>query len=466
MPHTERRPPLWPALLLIPACAWLPSAQQVKEEALETPQALTIQKDAEVLNEADAAQYLDALLSPLDNTRAMREHLRLEQEISGFPLVAGNHARLLIDGPETYQAMFSAIGQARHHVHLNAYIFSDDGIGERLAKLLKDKAADGVSVRVIHDAFGALSTPDRFFEDMAEAGIEVARFNPIDPVEDLRIWRLNHREHAKLLVVDGTTAFTGGINISSVYVTRSGRYSSFTNPEDIVATHGWRDTHVQVRGPIVPYLQTRFMETWEKLTGKQIPDRDEYLHSIPSQGRVAMRVLDSPADNAELEAYTLYLSAITHARKRLWLTQSYFSPNREIIDALAAAARRGVDVRILLPGVTDQGLVYHASRSKYGSLLKAGVRLWEFEDRVLHAKTAVMDGIWSTIGSANMDIRSFIHNNELNVSLVNAEFTARLEARFEKDLLESTEVTLENWASRPFSDRLKELGSRLLDYWL
>lgn len=454
------------SICLQSACAWLPNAKQVKTEARKNPVEWLIQKNGDVLNATEAESYLREILSPLGDTTAMLEHMQLEQLISGLPLVTGNRAKLLIDGPATYAAMFAAIRKSQHHVHLNAYIFSDEGVGQELAELLIEKSSQGIKVRIIHDAIGALDTPDAFFENLKDKGIEVVRFNPIDPVEDLRIWRINHREHAKLLVVDGRTAFTGGVNISSVYTPAPSRFSSYRGAQDAVHTRAWRDTHLQLNGPVVPYLQSRFLDTWQTLTGEAIADRDSYMHSIGSQGSVAVRVLDSPADNQELEAYTLYLSAIVHAQKRLWITQSYFSPNAEILDALEAAAARGVDVRILLPGVTDQDLVYLASRSKYGRLLKAGVRLWEFQDRVLHAKTAVVDSLWATIGSANLDIRSFIHNNELNVSLLNSEFAAQLEQQFETDLRNAAEVTLAQWHSRSFMDRLKETGARLLDYWL
>ena len=458
------------ATLVLGACAWLPDAQQVEQKAqAEFPDWL-IQEDGQLLAPEDARRRLRQLLQSLSDPQPMLRHLVNEQHVAGTPLVTGNSVRLLIDGAQTYPRMLKALQAAEQHIHLNSYIFSEKGIGGQMAEIMMDRARKGLDVRLIHDAIGALDTPDDFFQRLADAGVQVLRFNPVDPVEDLRIWRLNHREHAKLLTVDGTLAFTGGINISSVYSADSGAGSSYRplsrRRARSVADQSWRDTHLEIAGPVVPYLQQRFLNTVQTITGKPVDDTAAYLKAIKPTGSVALRMLDSQADDDRLPAYSLYLSAAEAARQRLWITQAYFSPNDELIDALMRAAERGVDVRILLPGVTDQALLYHASRASYGRLLKAGVQLWEYQDRVLHAKTAVMDGVWSTIGSANLDVRSFIHNNELNVTLLDAGFAAQMERQFELDVESARAVSLDEWRARPLSDRLKEAGARLINYWL
>ncbi len=457
---------VWVATLS--ACAWLPSQREVKTLQYELTDELTVVDGERLVSGAEADALLQRALGTPAKVAAVNGLLRMEEVISGNPLVLGNSLELLIDGPETYAAMFESISAAKSHIHLQIYIFTDDPIGEELAALLQEKAAKGIEVRLIYDAIGGLFVDEVFYQKLADAGVQVAKFNPVDPLEDPRLWRINHRDHSKLLVVDGRVAFTGGLNISGVYERRSSRISSLPAPTKMVEEHGWRDTHVQVSGPAVTYMQHRFIEAWRRLTGE---DLESDLGLYPKQASqkwpgAMLRLQSSDGADSDYEIYEMYLAAIHAAQKNLWITQAYFAPNDTVLSAIKRAAKRGVDVRIILPGLLDQGLVYHSSRSRYEALLEAGVRLYEFEDRVLHAKTIVMDGQWATVGSANFDFRSFIHNNELNLSVLDTEFADTLQKQFLLDIAHSQEVELTAWRARPLSDKLKEQAARLLDYWL
>ena len=215
-------------------------------------------------------------------------------------------------------------------------------------------------------------------------------------------------------------------------------------------------------------MQHRFVEVWQELTDDDL-ESDLTLYPLQKAQRwpgAMIRLQSSDGADDDYEIYEMYLAAINAAQKKLWITQAYFAPNNMALRAIKQAARRGVDVRIILPGVLDQGLVYNSSRSRYETLLEAGVRLYEYKDRVLHAKTIVMDGQWATVGSANFDFRSFIHNTELNISVLDADFAQSLEMQFREDISNSNELELAAWRQRPLLDKLKEQSAKLLDYWL
>ena len=381
------------------------------------------------------------------------------QSATGAPLIAGNRAHLLLDGPQTYAAMFAAVREAKHHVNVETYLFEDDEVGRQFADLLMQKRREGVTVRLIYDAVGSIASDDKFFEKLTAQGIEVAEFRPLEPVT---IWRVNNRDHRKLVVVDGRVAFTGGINISDTYSSGS---ASRPGPAKGKET-GWRDTNVEVRGPVVKSLQSIFMETWRRL-GKQAQPSPDLFPDIDKVGEHLLQVVASDGgDSNEFRIYDAYLTAIREARERIWITQAYFAPNRELRRALADAVARGVDVRIIVPGFTDSGLIFHASRATYEELLQANVKLFEYTEALLHSKTAVIDGVWSTVGSCNIDPRSFAHNNELNVAVVGREFAHEMEAMFRRDLKQTRPIDAAGWAKRPMSHKVKEFFSSLFSYWL
>jgi cardiolipin synthase len=382
------------------------------------------------------------------------------QAATRAPLVAGNQARLLVDGPPTYRAVRDAVEQARHSIHVEAYIFDDDELGTRFADLLAGRARSGVRVRVIYDAFGSRASDDRFFAALEAQGVEVEAFDAL-ALGDLT--EVDTRDHRKLVIVDGWIGFTGGINISSTYASGS---SPAPGPERGVR-EGWRDTQIEIRGPAVRSLQAFFLDTWARL-GRTVDPNEPGLFPPPEpRGPDLVQVVASEGgDDHEFRIYHAYLAAIRGASSRVWITQAYFAPNRELRDALVAAAGRGVDVRVILPGFTDSRLIWFASRSTYAGLLEGGVALYEFDGALLHAKTALVDGVWSTVGSFNLDARSLAHNNELNVALASRAFGREMEALFHRDLSRAQRIDAAAWRERPVVQRGLEWASSWLLRWL
>lgn len=388
----------------------------------------------------------------------------LEEQATGVPLIAGNKVTLLFDGPATMREMMAAARAATSSINLETYIFDADEIGNQFADLLIEKQRQGVAVNIMVDAVGALATPAAFFDRMRGAGIRLLIFNPVNPAKARGKWELNNRNHRKLMVVDGKVAFTGGINISSTYA-NSSLFRSRKKPDQVDSDKvGWRDTHVKIEGPAVAPLQWSFLDLWVKQDGGELPQAT-YFPTLSPVGDKIIRVLASDPDH-ESDIYKALVVAITEAKTSIHITSAYFVPDQQIVDALIAAAKRGVDVRLVLPGVSDHGLIRYAGQAFYDQLLSGGVRIFELQIAVLHAKTAVIDGGWSTIGSANIDRRSFIHNYELNVVVVDPAFGASMESAFNEDLRDSKEVTLERWRHRPWSDRIKEWMARLGEYWI
>lgn len=377
--------------------------------------------------------------------------------------MVGNAVRLFSDGPSTYTAMFQAIERARDHINLETYIFEDDTVGRRLAELLIQKEKEGVQVNIIYDSFGSLETSDAFFERLRDGGLKVVEFNPVNPLDVKRRWMVNQRDHRKILVVDGTIAFTGGVNISRVYSRSPFRSSRPKSPE--AAKTLWRDTHVQIEGPVVAEFQRTFLKAWTQQKGPPLPEQ-QYFPPLKPAGKLIVRAINSsPADDMAT-IYRVFVSAISHAEQSIHLTVAYFAPDGQMLKALTDAAARGVDVTLLLPGVTDSGLVVRAGQSHYKRLLQAGVKLYELQGALLHSKTAVIDGVWSTVGSANLDWRSFLHNEEVNAVILGDEFAAQMGALFQQDLAASRRITLKEWETRPFIHRVKETIGRILEYWL
>lgn len=423
------------------------------------------------LSPEQSKAVLAKLAARAPETAIFDRHLAIEEALAGSPLTVGNQVTLLQDGPATYGAMFAAIEAARDHIHLETYILDDDEVGRRFADALIARQTKGVQVSVIHDSVGTLKTPKEFFKRMTDAGIRVLEFNPVNPTQARKGWELNQRDHRKLLIVDGKVAFLGGINISSVYssgsFSRSGGGSSGSGGGAAPGKDGkaWRDTHVRLQGPVVAEYQRLFLGTWKKQKGPPLPDRN-YFPPLQSVGNEVVRAIGSSPDDPYALIYATFLSAIGAAETSVHITMAYFAPDPQFLDALKAAARRGVDVTLILPSQTDSWLIFHAGRRFYTPLLKAGVKIYERKGVILHSKTAVIDGVWATVGSTNLDWRSFLHNDELNAVVLGADFSRQMEAMFAKDLEASQPVTLKQWKQRPLDDRMKETFSAIWQYWL
>lgn len=393
----------------------------------------------------------------------LEQWMRIEQKIAGRALHGGNRTRLLIDGPSTFQAMFKAMRQARHHIHLETFIFGDAGVSEELAEILSERHRAGVEVRMVIDGYGALESDERILEPLRELGIELFIYHPVSPLDLWRFWRINTRHHRKILIVDGRIGFLGGINISEVYASSSSAGQGISTD---AAREGWRDSHLQVEGPIVAELQALFVAFWTRLNESAPLGGPGYFPELPEEGRALIRLTSSMVEDEAYEIYRTYMAAFASARRSIWITQGYFSPNRDFLEALKTASRRGVDVRLLLPGLTDSWVTISSSQAHYEELLEAGVRIFERRDVLQHAKTAVIDGIWSTVGSSNLDHRSFLHANEANLVIWGQEFAGQMENLFLSDQEKNQEITLTQWRQRPFRRILQEKFAALFDYWL
>jgi cardiolipin synthase A/B len=414
------------------------------------------------LSATQSKAILDRLKGSGAVTNILDRHLALEEAITGSPLNAGNKVQLLLDGPATYLAMLSAIAGAQDHVNMETYIMDDDDIGRNFAKVLMDKQMQGVQINLIRDSVGTFSTPPEFFQALTEKGIKVIEFNPINPLVTRNEWSPNRRDHRKLLIIDGSKAFLGGINISSVY--SGGSFGKgVRNRKD--GTLAWRDTDLQLEGPVVAELQKLFLATWEKQKAGLLPERN-YFPPVQRAGQTLVRAIGSTPDEPYSQIYATLLSAIGNAETSVYLTNAYFAPDPQLLAALTAAVARGVDVKLILPSQTDSWLVFHAGRGYYTQLLKAGIKIFQLRGAILHSKTALIDGVWATVGSTNLDWRSFLHNQELDAVVLGAEFGGQVQAMFNRDLAASDEVLLAQWQRRTLDLRFKELFARIWEYWL
>ena len=420
--------------------------------------------DGKLLSTSQSKAIIDRLTAGGKQTTVLDRHLAVEEAIAGNPLTAGNAAILLEDGPATYAAMLAAIRSARDHINMETYIIEADEVGEKFAAALIDKQRQGVQVNFIYDSVGAISTPKEYFKRLKDAGIKVLEFNPVNPVNAKAGWEVNQRDHRKILIVDGQTAFLGGINISGVYSTGSASAGSSIGSGK-AKDRPWRDTDLQLSGPVVADLQKMFIETWKAQKGEPLAQRN-YFPKIAPKGKEVVRAIASAPDEPFSPIYATFLSAINSAESEILLTNAYFVPDPQLMDALIDAVARGVDVKMVLPSATDSWLVFHAGRAHYERLLRGGLKLYERKDVLLHSKTALIDGVWSTIGSTNLDWRSFLHNQEVNAVIIGQEFGDRMRASFERDLAASKQITLEEWERRPIDVRVKEMFGRMWEYWL
>ncbi len=444
--------------LLAFACAWQGPPKSDLEHQPATP--VVVLATTGQVSPAQAEDAIDEAVATAASRRRAEQLVTAIQAQTGVPLIRGNHTRLLIDGPQTYQAILAAVEKAHDHIHIETYIFASDEVGQRFADALRRKHQEGVAVRIIYDAVGSVATRRGFFAELAAQGIEVAEFHPLKPSS---LYKINNRDHRKLVVIDGTVAFTGGINISSTYAKSS---TSNPGPEAGVKS-GWRDTQLEIRGPAVKQLQELFVQTWTRL-GKPLDSETRGLYpQLDEVGEDLVQVVPSEGgDQREFRIYTAYLAAIRNATRKIWIQQAYFAPNPELRQELILAAKRGVDIRIIVPGFTDSRPVYYASRATYGELLESGISLYEHNEALLHAKTAVVDGVWSTVGSCNIDPRSFVHNNELNAAVVSADLGRDMERVFQQDLENSQRIDPKAWSERPAGERVLEFMSGLFSYWL
>ncbi len=369
-------------------------------------------------------------------------------------VLAGHRVDLLVDGVEAFPAMLRAIEDARRFVSVETYIFQPDRIGSRFRDVLAEAARRGVEVRVVYDSIGSFETNAAFWEPLSDAGAELVEFHPVSGW--MRGWphTLNRRNHRKLLVVDGEEGFCGGINI---------------HDEELPVSDGgagWRDIHVRIRGPALRDLHRMFLDSFRYGGGTPPRDVNPLLPRSEPAGDLHVRVIGTNALKQRWEIYRSYVHAIKRARRFIYLWNPYFIPERGVRRALRNACRRGVDVRVIVPARSDVMPVQFASRRLYGSLMRSGVRIFEWRQHVMHAKCCVIDAEWSTVGSFNIDHRSVFHNRELNAVIFGQAFGQRMLAMFRRDLESCAEVDPDTWRFRPLLDQVLERFFYLFRYWL
>jgi cardiolipin synthase A/B len=367
--------------------------------------------------------------------------LQTMHALTGAALSDGNRVDLLRNGARIFPSMLSAIKAARKTINLEFYIYWDGEIGRTFAEALAERARAGVRVRVILDAVGSATMSQSLIDFLARNGIDLEWYHPL---RWYTLSRANHRTHRKLLVVDGQVGFSGGVGIADEWL------------GDADAKNHWRDTVARVEGPVVTQMQFAFMDNWVKSRGELLTGLDYFPQLEPRGNRTAQVIKSSPSEGSST-VKLLYIISIVSARKSIYISNAYFVPDRDTVRALEGAVRRGVDVRVIVPGeYTDVPIVRHASRLMYDQLLRRGIRIFEYQPTMMHAKTMVVDGIWSTIGSSNFDDRSFRLNDEVNVNVYDEGIASQMEAMFMEDLGHSCEVNLKRWFRRSWFEKVKE----------
>lgn len=445
-------------LCLFAGCASVPDTQFLKRRY--TSAAVKFESAWGPLSAKQSAALMDSLKRRSGSLDLLDRQIQLEQVIVGEALVLGNRVTLLQDGPATYRAMFEAIEHAKETINVESYIIGNDEIGRKFADALLAKQAAGVQVNVIYDGIGAFSTPKSFFDRLRRGGVRVVEFNPFSLRSLRAVLSVNHRDHRKLMIIDGQTAFLGGINIDSVYSSGSTSAPKHRMTKRAILRGGWRDTDIEVEGPVVAQFQKLFLQTWQTQHGPPLAERI-YFPQVPPKGNAIVRAIGSTPDDAYNAIYLTFVAAITNAQKQIYITNAYFVPDPQLVRALLDAVKRGVDVRIILPSTSDSRSAAYAARSHYAELLEGGVRIYERRWALLHAKTAVVDGVWSCVGSSNLDWRSAVDNDEINAVILGPDFANQMLAAYRLDEAESDEVHLSTWKTRRPAERIKEWFFRL-----
>jgi len=446
--------------LLLADCASVPTIEPPALHSTVAIQPIRIRGPRGALSRRETALILQRLNAQVPDADDFDRHLAIEQYVAGTPLYTGNRVTILRDGPATFAAMFSAIRQARHYIYLEYYILEDVSYdGQKLSDLLIERRAQGVTIDIIYDSIGSISTPVQFFQRLQAAGVRIRQFNPLPRA----LFHINDRDHRKILIADGTTAIIGGVNLSTDYESTP---TSGHGPSD--ASQGpaanpqqeWHDTDLQIDGPAVTQLKTLFEQHWHKEGGDADKLADDSA-APTAQGDQVVRIIGSQGGQLLPRYYATLLAAIRTARHRIWIEAAYFVPTHQELQALARAARAGVDVRLLVPSRSDSKAALAVQQSYYGRLLRDGIKVYERDGGFLHSKTAVMDGVWSIVGSSNFDHRSVLFNDEVDAVVIGDRTGSQLESYFQQDLQQAHPIDRNAWRHRPLSRRIDEQFWRL-----
>ena len=466
--------------LLLGACA-VPSADKAIEDvAAPVAAAPRIHGAAGPLTVGQSKAVLANLSGDAGESGILERHLAIEEAVAGSPLTASNKVDLLRSGQETFAAIQAAIDGARDHVDIEFYIIEDvtlNDSGRKLADLLTEKLRQGVEINLIYDGYGSSDTPAEFFERLSQAGARLLEYHPVAPTNPVNVVTLNNRTHRKIVVADGVVGIVGGVNLSKSYESKSPGSDDDEDEEAEAADardegpgpatdlpDEWHDAAVRIEGPAVAELQALFRAQWEKEGGEPLPPPPA---EPVAKGHEVVRIIGSTPDEAVPRYYVTLISALRNAETNVWISTAYFVPTPEEKEELMAAAERGIDVRLLLAGSSDSKEAVAAAQTHYSDLLRAGVRIYEVKDVVLHSKTVVIDGVWSAIGSSNLDYRSVIHNDEVDAIILGAETAAGLEQLFQDGIAMAEEIDRETWEeSRPFGERFHGFLVRMWEHLL
>ncbi|MBW5448334.1 cardiolipin synthase [Cohnella sp. CFH 77786] len=403
------------------------------------------QRRAEIIAKSHLISQPDQMPSP---EFAHQERLfKLLRKAGAAPITGCNQTKVLTNAEKAYEAMLEAIRGARHHIHFSSYIIRDDETGRKFRDELIRKAEAGVQVRLLYDGIGSIKLGKAYFVPLQEAGVEYASFFPLRPAFMKK--RMNYRNHRKILVVDGTKGFVGGINIGDEYLGKHPRLGF------------WRDTHLQLEGDAVYGLQEVFLKDWETATRRN-PKDPEYFPVHQCTGREAVQIVAGGPNRRDDAIHETLFAALSVAKERIWITTPYFIPDAGIAMALKIAAMSGVDVRLIVPLVPDTYLVHAATMSYVDEMMSYGVRFWQYSRGFIHAKVVIVDRLMASVGTANMDLRSFFSNFETNALLFDAQRIGELEQDFLQDLRDSREIELSAFRKRPRSVKAKQALARML----
>lgn len=372
---------------------------------------------------------------------------RVMGSLLGPSFVDGNSVTGMYNGDQIFPAMLEAIRSAKRTITFETYIYWSGHIGREFASALSDRARGGVKVHVLIDWVGGIRMDHKLLEDMKSAGVELCRYHPL---HWYTLARINNRTHRKLLVVDGRVGFTGGVGVADKWL------GNAQDPDH------WRDSHFRAEGPVVAQFQAAFMDNWLKTQAKVLHG-PEYFPALEPAGRQVGQVFQSSSREGSESVRLMYLLSIAAAEKTIDLANSYFVPDDLAVRSFIAASRRGVAIRIIVPGEhIDAAVVRRASRARWGELLEAGIEIFEYQPTMFHCKVMVVDGLWTSVGSTNFDNRSFRLNDEANLNVLDAEFAATQSRMFEEDLRHSRKVSLEEWRKRPLTEKAIELAASML----
>ncbi|MGB2992773.1 MAG: cardiolipin synthase [Paenisporosarcina sp.] len=384
----------------------------------------------------------------LEDTHAFKDMIYMQLRNNHAVLTQDNALTIYNDGEKKFAALLDDLELAKDHIHIQYYIFRLDGLGSRIYDMLIRKAKQGVKVRLLFDDMGSRGLRKRHFKKLMDLGGEVEAFFP--SIMPLVNPRLNYRNHRKIVVIDGRVGYIGGFNVGDEYLGLDRKFGY------------WRDTHLRIEGSALHPLQTRFILDWNQASNQDIEYSDRYFPAIPLKGSVGLQIVSSGPDSEWEQIKNGYLKLITMAKKYIYIQTPYFIPDASFMDSLRIACLSGIDVRIMIPNKPDHMFVYWATYSYVGNLIKAGARVYIYDNGFLHTKMIVVDDEASTVGTANIDVRSFKLNFEVNAFIYDRETSHQLAELFEQDMLLSTELTWELYEERTRIIKMKESFSRLL----